>query len=84
MTLPRERFRAIAKTRNLLKALCDARRTPGVPKPIRDEAAACLKHYPSPLDMDEAIHGLRLAAQVFAAVEPIPRKLRRPERENDD
>jgi len=78
MTLPRERFRAISKTRYQLGALCDAKRTPGIPKPIRDEAAACLKHYPSPLDMDEAISGLRLAAQVFAAVEPIPRRKRRP------
>jgi hypothetical protein len=78
MTLPRERFRAISKTRYLLSALCDAKRTPGIPKPIRDEAAACLKHYPSPMDMDEAISGLRLAAQVFAAVEPIPRRKRRP------
>ena len=78
MTLQRERFRAISKTRYLLGALCDVKRTPGIPKPIRDEAAACLKHYPSPLDMDEAISGLRLAAQVFAAVEPIPRRKRRP------
>jgi hypothetical protein len=78
MTLPRDRFRAISKTRYLLGALCDAKRTPGIPKPIRDEAAACLRHYPSPMDMDEAISGLRLAAQVFAAVEPIPRRKRRP------
>lgn len=78
MTLPRDRFRAIAKTRYMLGALCDPKRTPGVPSVIRDEAAACLKHYPTPLDMDEAIHGLRLAAQVFAAVEPIPRRKRRP------
>lgn len=78
MTLPRDRFRAISKTRYLLGALCDPKRTPGVPKPIRDEAAACLRHYPTPLDMDEAISGLRLAAQVFAAVEPIPRRKRRP------
>jgi hypothetical protein len=78
MTLPNERFRAISKTRHFLGALCDPKRTPGVPVLIRDEAAKCLKHFPTPLDMEEALHGLRLAAQVFAAVEPIPRRKRRP------
>jgi hypothetical protein len=78
MTLPNERFRAISKTRHFLGALCDPKRTPGVPSAIRDEARRCLKHYPGALDMEEAIHGLRLAAQVFAAVEPIPRRKRRP------
>lgn len=84
MTLPRERFAAIAKTRHLLGALVDPKRTPAVPKPIRDEASRCLKHYPTAADLDEALYGLRLAAQVFAAVEPIPKKMRRPEPETDE
>ena len=83
MTMPVERFRAIAKTRHFLGALCDPKRTPGIPSALRDEAARCLKHYPSASDMEEAIHGLRLAAQVFAAVEPIPRSRRRPPRTED-
>ena len=83
MTLPKERFRAISKTRHFLAALCDPKRTPGIPGPIRDEARSCLKHYPTPLDMEEALHGLRLAAQVFAAVEPIPRRRNRPPRDED-
>lgn len=78
MTLPRERFAAIAKTRHLLGALVDPKRTPAVPKPIRDEASRCLKHFPTALDMEEAIHGLTLAARVWAAVEPLPRHKRRP------
>jgi hypothetical protein len=49
-----------------------------VPKPIRDDARRCLKHYPTTLDMDEALHGLRLAAQVWAAIEPLPKHKRRP------
>lgn len=83
MTLPNERFAAIAKTRNLLGAIVDPKRTPGVPKAIREEASKCLKHYPTPLDMEEAISGLRLAAQVFAAIEPIRRRPRRPGAERD-
>jgi hypothetical protein len=78
MTTPSDRFRAIAKTRHFLKALTDPKRTPSVPKPLRDEATRCLRHFPSPSDMDEAIHGLALAAKVWAAVEPLPRRNRRP------
>jgi hypothetical protein len=84
MTLPAERFAAIARTRTLMQALCDPKRTPGVPKPIREDASRCLKHYPTAHDLDEALYGLRLAAQVFAAVEPIPRKMRRPQQEPDE
>ena len=79
MTLPNERFAAIAKTRILLGALCDPRRTPGVPKAIREEASRCLKHYPGPVDMSEAIEGLRLAASICEAIEPMRRRPRRPE-----
>jgi hypothetical protein len=78
MTTPVERFRAIAKTRHFLHALLDPKRTPGVPKAIRDEASRCAKHYPSTLDMDEAIHGLTLARRVWEAIEPLPRHKRRP------
>ena len=84
MTLPRERFAATARTRTFLQSLCDPKRTPGLPKPIRDSAKSCLKHYPTAADLDEALYGLRLAAQVFAAVEPIPKKMRRPEPETDE
>lgn len=83
MTLPKERFRAVIKTRHFLSALLDPKRTPGVPAELRAEARRLLKHYPTPFDMDEAIHGLRLAAQVFAAVEPIPRRGRRPPPDED-
>ena len=83
MTLPRERFAAIAKTRHLLGALVDPKRTPAVPKPIRDEASRCLKHFPTALDMEEAIEGLNLAATIFASIEPIRRRPRRPQAERE-
>jgi len=83
MTLPRERFKAIAKTRIFLSAICDPKRTPGIPSEVRNEARNCLKHYPSQFDLEEAVHGLRLAAQVFALCEPIPRKKFRPPPDDD-
>lgn len=79
MTLPHERFRAIAKTRHFLGALVDPKRTPGVPGELRAEARRLLKHYPTQYDLDEARAGLKLAAQVFAAVEPLPRRKFRPQ-----
>lgn len=78
MTLPRERFTAIAKTRHFLSALCDPKRTPDIPSEIRNEARRLLKHYPTDFDLTEAVEGLRLAAQVFALCEPIPRRKFRP------
>lgn len=74
MTLPRERFKAIQKARHFLGALADPKRTPGIPSEIRQEARKCLANYPTQIDLDEALAGLRLAAQVFALVEPLPRR----------
>jgi len=60
MTLPDERYRAVVQTqRFLLKILT----TPRVPKAVKDEARACLRHYPSDYDMSVAAEG---APDVFA------------------
>jgi hypothetical protein len=60
MTLPDERYRAVVQTqRFLLKILT----TPRVPKAVKDEARACLRHYPSDFDMNRAAEG---APDVFA------------------
>jgi hypothetical protein len=54
MTLPDERYRAVVQTqRFLLKILT----TPRVPKAVKDEARACLRHYPSDFDMNRASEG---------------------------
>jgi hypothetical protein len=54
MTLPDERYRAVVQTqRFLLKILT----TPRVPKAVKDEARACLRHYPSDFDMNRAAEG---------------------------
>jgi hypothetical protein len=47
MTLPDERFRSINKTEDFLESLLDPKRTPRVPKTVRDQARWCLRHYPS-------------------------------------
>lgn len=54
MTLPDERYRAVRMAAELMLDLCDARKTPRVPKEIRQRAQAALRHYPSKLDMDRA------------------------------
>jgi len=60
MTLPDERYRAVVQTQRFLLRILT---TPRVPKAVKDEARACLRHYPSEYDMDLAS---RLAPEVFA------------------
>lgn len=59
MTLPDERYRAVMQTQRFLVRLLT---TPRVPKAIKDEARACLRHYPSEWDMKAASE---LAPHVF-------------------
>jgi hypothetical protein len=53
MTLPDERYRALAATERFLMELCDSTATPRVPKRIRERAAACLRHYPARSHLDQ-------------------------------
>ena len=52
MTLPNERYRAIKYTEQFLTDLLDPKKTPRVPKHIRQRAYSCLRHYPSRYEMD--------------------------------
>ena len=52
MTLPVERTNAVLRTEKFLLSLCDPKKTPRVPKAVREEARRLLKHYPSEYDMD--------------------------------
>jgi hypothetical protein len=54
LTLPYERKSAVLRTEQFLKDLLDPKKTPCVPKTVREEARRCLKHYPSDLYMEEA------------------------------
>lgn len=52
MTLPDERYRAVERTEQFLIDLCNPRKTPRVPKEVRDRARSLLRHYPSSWDLE--------------------------------
>ena len=52
MTIPLERTRSVNNTRQFLMDLLDAKKTPRVPKSIRESARHCLRHYPTKFDME--------------------------------
>lgn len=52
MTLPCERYNAIKYTERFLMDLCDPKKTPRVPREIRNMARGCLRHYPSGYNLD--------------------------------
>lgn len=54
MTLPYERKNAVLNAERFLLDLCNPRKTPRVPREIRDRARSLLRHYPSELYMEEA------------------------------
>jgi hypothetical protein len=59
MTLPDERYRAVVQTQRFLLEILT---TPRVPRAVKDQARACLRHYPSDWDMKRAAEG---APEVF-------------------
>jgi hypothetical protein len=52
MTIPLERTNAVVYTEQFLLDLIDPKKTPGLPRSIRDQARRLLRHYPSKFDMD--------------------------------
>lgn len=46
MTLPDERYRAIMRAKSFCEDLLDSRKTPRVPKQIRQRALGVLRHFP--------------------------------------
>ena len=53
VTLPDERYRALKWAEQLLQDLLDPRKTPRVPKSIRAQARAVLRHYPGSYYIDQ-------------------------------
>ena len=51
MTLPDERYRSVRATAEFLQRLAGGE-IPRVPKAVRGEAAALLRHYPTRYDLD--------------------------------
>lgn len=54
MTLPDQRRLAVLRTEEFLKDLLDPKKTPRIPKEVRQRAYSCLKHYPSAYYMERA------------------------------
>jgi hypothetical protein len=54
MTLPYERTNAVNYTREFLRELIDPKKTPKIPKIIRQRAGSLLKHYPTEYHMERA------------------------------
>lgn len=52
MTVPVERTNAVLWTQEFLVDLCNPKKTPRVPKDVRERARRLLRHYPSEFDMD--------------------------------
>jgi hypothetical protein len=74
MTLPDERYRAVMQTQRFLLRLLT---TPRVPKAVKDEARACLRHYPNEYDMKKVS---QTSADIFAErMEDVERMFKRYE-----
>lgn len=58
MTLPDERSRAIRHARKFLRDLLDPKATPKVPKSVRKQAYAVLRHFPSDVDINVSANKL--------------------------
>ena len=52
MTLPDERTRAILYAREFLYDLLDPKKTPRVPRAVRQRAVSVLRHYPWDMDLE--------------------------------
>ena len=51
MSLFDEKVRAVKRARELMRSLLDPKKTPKVPKSIREEAYWTLKHFPADFDV---------------------------------
>jgi hypothetical protein len=70
VTTPFERTRAVIQTYELLKRLHDPKETPRVPRWLRDEAEALLRHYPNYANIELAHKAL---PNSFGPVPPFSR-----------
>lgn len=57
MTIPSERTRAVILTESFLITLTNPKLTPKIPKDIREQARALLRHYPSRFDLEMTNEG---------------------------
>jgi hypothetical protein len=80
MTLPDERYRAVAMTRRFLESIVDKRS--GLSEDMKNEARGLLRHYPSDFDLDEAG---KAAPMIFQKrMEPLYRMIKQYEQDKQD
>ena len=80
--MPDERFRAVIAASNFLHDLLDRKKTPRIPKAIRQQAHHILRHYPSYWDLDRASQG---APDVFQpTIEDVTRMMMKYEQGKKD
>lgn len=60
MTTHDERIRAIKNTGEFLYSLLDPKKTPRVPRAVREVAYACLRHYPGNAHLDDVFADCKL------------------------
>lgn len=75
MTTPSEEVLALLHARAFLFDLLDPRATPRVPRPVRERARACLRHFPL---LPGQEHVARLLERAWASGAPANRKAERP------
>ena len=82
MTLPDERYRALKWAERFLQDLQDPQKTPRVPKRVRMEARAVLRHYPATYYVDQLA---RARPDIIAReLEDLTRFIMRGERDEDN
>jgi len=69
MTTIDEQYQALHNVRNFLLRLLDPRQTPRVPKKIREDARARLKHYPLDWEIRVMKENENFAKLYFKAIE---------------
>ncbi len=71
MTVPVERTNAVINTEKFLYDLLDSKKTPRVPKSIREQASRLLRHYPCEYHMntiaerEDAMDQNKISLKVF-------------------
>lgn len=77
MTMPDERYRSLVETRKFLLSLLVPSITPKVPKKIREQARALLKHYPTEYFIDDLC--VKLPMDYAKDMEPLYRMVKKHE-----
>ena len=82
MTLPDERYRALKWAETFLQDLLDPSQTPRVPKSIRGQARAVLRHYPGSYYIDQLAR--RSPEIITAEMEELHRFIKSGQQQEED